>query len=319
MSDKAIFLDRDDTLIEDPGYINNPRQVKLIRGVARCLAEFRNMGYKLIVVSNQSGIARGFVTEKALGQIHERLEKLLSEKSVSLDRIYYCPYHPDGVIEKFRRESEDRKPNPGMILTAAKEMDIDLSESWMLGNSGRDIEAGQRAGCMTIMIDNFKRTKKYDKIEAIPDYQAVNMKEAVNIIKKHLRAQNHDKTKTQVSGEPVVESTEQSTKIKEQPQSDSAQLTAEPTEDITGASTEQLLSNILMQLKAIHRGNLFHEFSIMRLLAGLVQVIVLICLLISIWFLIGPTRQDNSVYISLGFAVVLQLMSLTFYMMRGRR
>ena len=106
MSNKAIFLDRDNTIIEDPGYINNPDQVKLLEGVTEPLSELKAMGYKLVVVSNQSAVARGIVTEEALGQIHKRLEQLLAEKGVSLDRIYYCPYHINGVIPKYRKDSD---------------------------------------------------------------------------------------------------------------------------------------------------------------------------------------------------------------------
>jgi len=150
MSEKAIFLDRDNTLIEDPGYISSPEQVKLLDGVAEALVELKAFGYKLIVVTNQSAVARGIVTEKVLGEIHKRLEQLLSEKNAFLDRIYYCPYHPKGVVAKYRKESDCRKPNPGMLLRAAEEMDIDLGQSWCVGNSISDMEAGLRAGCKTI-------------------------------------------------------------------------------------------------------------------------------------------------------------------------
>ena len=147
MSHKAIFLDRDDTLIEDPGYISNPKQVKLLDGVPKALISLKNLGFKLIVVSNQSAIARGIITEKTLGTIHDRLRQLLAEEGAFIDGIYYCPYHPDGVVPKYRKESNCRKPNPGMFLKTAEEMDIDLSQSWAIGNSLRDIEAGKRAGC----------------------------------------------------------------------------------------------------------------------------------------------------------------------------
>src|SRR4030042_2433129 len=115
MSDKAIFLDRDDAVIKYPGYINSPDQVELLDGAAEALIKLKELGYKLVVVSNQSAVARGIVTEKTLGQIHDRLKQLLAEKNAFLDRIYYCPYHPDGIVAKYRKESNDSKPNPGML------------------------------------------------------------------------------------------------------------------------------------------------------------------------------------------------------------
>jgi D,D-heptose 1,7-bisphosphate phosphatase len=313
MSNKAIFLDRDDTLIGDPGYINNPDQVELLDGVAEALVELKHMGYKLVVVSNQSGVARGIVTEKTLGEIHDRLKQLLAEKGAYLDQIYYCPYHPDGVIPKYRKESDWRKPGPGMLLTAAEEMDIDLSQSWVVGNSGRDIEAGLRAGCKTILVNRSAHYEQLKPNEPNPDYKAVNIKEVVNIIKKHHRSSGEASAQAQsfstAKPQPELRITEQT----DPPQPTFADQSA------SGQSNEQLLSSILGQLKSMQRANMFGEFSIMRLMAGIVQIVVLFCLLISVWFLLSPARQDSSVLIALGFAMVLQLMSLTFYMMQGRK
>ena len=315
MSNKAIFLDRDDTLIEDPGYISGPEQVKLLDGVPEALIEFGDMGYKLIVVSNQSGVARGIVTEKALGEIHDRLKQLLAEKGARLDGIYYCPYHPEGLVRKYRKESEDRKPNPGMLLTAADQMDIDLSCSWVLGNSSRDIEAGRQVGCKTILIDSPSHRISYEPGQPKPDYKAVNMKEAVNIIKKHHRS----------SGEQPIEAKQVPT-----PQTQPLPQPIEPARETrrrkipVNSSTsegmnEQLLSNILEQLKIMHRAGMFEEFAMIRVIAGIVQGLVFLCLLISVWLLMNPGRGDNLLLAALGFAVIFQLMALTFYIMQGRR
>ncbi len=175
MSNKAIFLDRDDTLIEDTGYISSPEQVKLLTGVARALIELKALEYKLVIVTNQSAVARGIVTEKVLGDIHKRLEQLLAEKNAFLDGIYYCPYHPKGVVKKYRQENDCRKPNPGMLLRAAEEMDIDLDESWCVGNSISDVEAGLRAGCKTILIDLPSHQQQLKPGGPRPDYKAVNI------------------------------------------------------------------------------------------------------------------------------------------------
>jgi len=303
--------------------MNNPEQVKLLDGAAEALSSFKAMGYKLVVVSNQSGVARGIVTEEALGQIHKRLEQLLVEKGVSLDRIYYCPYHPEGVIPKYRRESDLRKPNPGMLLAAGKDLDIDLAESWMVGNSIRDVEAGRRAGCKTVMIAGRTHEQNIPPGEPGPDYRAVNLKEVVNIIK--MRARSVQKPANTLPFEQPVQQRE------EQPQQPVAPQQIIPPPQETGPeqpvprqsteklTTEQLLSNILEQIKKMQRNSMFGEFSITRFIAGVAQGLVFLCLLVSVWFLMAPAKQSNPLLISIGFAILLQLMALTFYIMRGPR
>ncbi|MCK5225362.1 MAG: HAD family hydrolase [Planctomycetes bacterium] len=318
MSDKAIFLDRDDTLIADPGYINHPDQVKLLDGVAESLAEFSQMGYKLIVVSNQSGVARAILTEETLSEIHSRLKQLLLEKNVKLDKIYYCPYHPDGVIDKYRKESDLRKPNPGMLLEAADEMDVKLSESWMIGNSSRDIQAGSRAGCKTILINQRlnQRQTKPEKIK--PDYKAVNMKEAVNIIKM----QNRSGTNTNIQNKPFIIKPHQQPQPLQKPK-EKAQLNPSPkepvTQNVSEHKIEKVLHNILEQLKSMQRDNIFGEFSTMRLIAGIVQILALASLFAGIWFLMSPDKDNNNILISLAFALVLQVMAMTFYTMQNKK
>jgi len=316
MANKAVLLDRDDTLIEDPGYINHPSQVRLLDGVAESLVELHAMGYKLVVVSNQSGVARGIVTEQVLGEIHDRLKALLTEKGAYLDAIYYCPYHPEGIIPKYRRESDLRKPNPGMILQAAGEMNLDLSQSWAIGNSDRDIEAGRRAGCKTIMLESIGRDKNLVPSLAKPDYRAVNLKEAVNIIKKY-----HRTIETPLQPQPPVPTITEPQPPEEPKQAELsttppvATIEQEPT---AGSRTEQLLEAILDQLKRKHREEMFGEFSWLRFLAGVLQGIVPFCLLASIWLFMNPAKQ-NSALVALGFAMVFQLMALTFYIMQGRK
>ena len=322
MSNKAIFLDRDNTLIHDPGYINHPDQVKLLDGVAEALHELKALEYKLVVVTNQSAIARGIVTEKTLDEIHARLEELLAEQNASLDRIYYCPYHPDGVVPEFSKENDCRKPAPGMLQKAAAEMDLDLDQSWCIGDTRRDIEAGRQAGCKTILIDtpiphqSHSASFSFDDIE--PDYKAINMKEAVNIIKKHMRSPGAD----QNTLEPVTSKPTEPEPLIDEPTPQVEEQSQEPVVEypqVHPDKTEELLSSILIQLKSMQRDDMFSEFSVMRLMAGMVQVIVLFCLLITLWFLMSPARSDNSVFMALGFATVFQLMALTFYLMQGKK
>ena len=335
MPERAIFLDRDNTLIDDPGYINHPDQVRLLEGVAEALIGFRRMGYKLVVASNQSGVARGIVTEAVLAEIHARMEHLLAEKGASVDRIYYCPFHVDGVIEKYRTPSESRKPNPGMLLEAARDMDLDLQASWCIGDKLSDVEAGQRAGCRTILIDLMSPVGNLKPGQIRPDYIAVNMREALNIVKKEQRAPQpqtvpppqpaekgpEPQVQPQAEGEaappaapePAALAVTQPTAKAEPVAVKDAKPQAAPPPD-----AERLLQSILDQLKAMHREDLFDEFSFVRLMAGIAQIAVVFCLLAAVWFLMTPERNYPSIYTVLGFAVVLQVMSLTFYM-QGRK
>ena len=154
MKPTAVFLDRDGTIIEDPGYVGHPDQVRLLPGAAEALRRFSDLGYLVIIVSNQSGVARGLFDEAELTAVHARFEGLLQTAGTRLDGAYYCPYlsGPEAKVEAYRRDSKLRKPAPGMLLQAAGEHHIDLSRSWMIGDSPDDVEAGRRAGCRTILV-----------------------------------------------------------------------------------------------------------------------------------------------------------------------
>ena len=174
----AVFLDRDHTLIDDPGYINDPSQVILLPGVGQAVAKLRAAGYLAVVVTNQSGLARGRITESQLSAVHTRLMELLKAEGAVLDAIYHCPYLPgdEAVVEKFRRDSDLRKPRPGMLLAAASDWQIDLSRSWMIGDSTRDIQAGRAAGCRTILIG------KADSQAHDADHLAADLPSAVELL-----------------------------------------------------------------------------------------------------------------------------------------
>ena len=184
MSEKAVFLDRDNTLIEDPGYISDPDSVRLLPGVELAMKSLSQAGYLLVVVTNQSGVARGMLTEESLKRIHERMVELLSRKGAPVDEIYYCPYHAEGSVPEYAIESDLRKPEPGMLLHASEDMGIDLSVSWMVGDTPADIEAGQRAGCRTIRIrtphDDDRTDDHLEEFQA--DYTVRNLVEAARVI-----------------------------------------------------------------------------------------------------------------------------------------
>jgi len=155
VADAAVFLDRDGTLIEEVGYAGRPEQIRILAGGARALADLAGAGYRLIVVTNQSGLARGLLTEEALERFHEALDAQLDMLGVRLDAYYVCPHHPnleDSPRPDLAVECQCRKPKPGLILRAADDFDIDLAASWMVGDTWRDIAAGQAAGIKTIKV-----------------------------------------------------------------------------------------------------------------------------------------------------------------------
>ncbi|MCD6174877.1 MAG: HAD family hydrolase [Planctomycetes bacterium] len=221
MAQKAVFFDRDDTLISDSGYMQRPEQVNLLPGVPETLIQLKKMGYLLVVVTNQSGIARGFLTEDDLDKIHQEFKRQLAAENAVIDGLYYCPYHPDGAVQNFSIESNLRKPNAGMFFQAEKDLDIDLTQSWMIGDSYRDIQAGKAAGCHTILVDIPSKIREKKPTDAEPDRKAVNLREAVNIIRMH---EFHQKALTakKISKQPQSQSMEESDESSESEPADAA-------------------------------------------------------------------------------------------------
>jgi D-glycero-D-manno-heptose 1,7-bisphosphate phosphatase len=151
----AVFLDRDDTLIHNDGDLGDPDQVRLMPGVPEGLRALRRAGFRLVVVTNQGGVARGRYTEDDVDLVHRRIAELVDEAAGEVDlleRFYYCPYHPDAAVAAYRRDHFWRKPRPGMLLQAARDLDLDLGSSWLIGDRPRDVEAGRTAGCRTILL-----------------------------------------------------------------------------------------------------------------------------------------------------------------------
>jgi D,D-heptose 1,7-bisphosphate phosphatase len=182
MTRAAVFLDKDGTLIEDVPYNVAPDHIRLAAGVAEGLPRLRAAGFLLIVVSNQSGVARGYFAEGAIGPVRERIRELLKEIGVELDGFYYCPHHPDGNMPGYATDCDCRKPRPGMILQAARDHGIDLSRSWFVGDILDDVEAGRRAGCRTALIDNGNETEWKRSPLRWPDIVVGEMAEAARLI-----------------------------------------------------------------------------------------------------------------------------------------
>ena len=143
---------RDSTRIGNRHYGSDPDATELLDGVAERLRALREAGYKLILVSNQSGVARGYFDEAAIGRMHDKLQKMLDADGAALDGLEYCPHHPEGDVAPYAVECACRKPAPGMIRRAARKHGLNLSASWMVGDIAADVEAGKRAGARTALV-----------------------------------------------------------------------------------------------------------------------------------------------------------------------
>jgi D-glycero-D-manno-heptose 1,7-bisphosphate phosphatase len=150
---RALFLDRDGTLVEPRHYPSRPEELVLSPAIGPLLRMFQTSGWELIVVTNQSGIARGFFTAEDLERMHARLREMLGVWGVRLTGIEYCPHHVEGVIPHFAIPCGCRKPQPGMLRRAAAAHGIDLTRSWMVGDILDDVQAGNLAGCRTALVD----------------------------------------------------------------------------------------------------------------------------------------------------------------------
>ncbi len=182
MPNLAVFLDRDGTLNEDPGYINDPEKVALFPHTGDALALLKKYGFLLIVISNQSGIARGLMTSKDVEAVNEKINNLLSEKKVKIDAFYFCPAHPDYSSEI---DCECRKPSPKMLIEATKEFNVDLENSYFIGDTIADIQCGKNAGIKTILVRTGKGEESISilqKENIIPTFVADNLLNASNFI-----------------------------------------------------------------------------------------------------------------------------------------
>jgi D-glycero-D-manno-heptose 1,7-bisphosphate phosphatase len=181
MTKRAVFLDKDGTLVEDVPYNVDPEKIRLMEGVAGLQKLTRN-GYLLIVMSNQSGVARGYFSEATLALVEQQLRELLAQLDIPLHDFYYCPHYPEGSVAEYATTCNCRKPAPGLLLQAARDYDIDLSQSWFIGDILNDVEAGRRAGCRTILLDNGNETEWLFSPWRIPHYKAASLTDAAGII-----------------------------------------------------------------------------------------------------------------------------------------
>jgi D-glycero-D-manno-heptose 1,7-bisphosphate phosphatase len=156
-SNRAVFLDRDGVLIRDVDLLTEASQVQTLPGAAKALARLAAAGFRLIVVTNQTVVARGLASESDVDRINALISKLLADEGApALDRFYFCPHHPMASMADYRMECECRKPRSGMLLRGAREFNVDLAASFLVGDRMTDIIAGAKAGCRTALVETGK-------------------------------------------------------------------------------------------------------------------------------------------------------------------
>jgi D-glycero-D-manno-heptose 1,7-bisphosphate phosphatase len=191
MNNAAVFLDRDGTLNEDPGYLGDPDKVVLFPQTGKALALLKNqLNFKLIVISNQSGIARGLLSVQDVDSVNEKINNILSDDNVQIDAFYYCSHHPDYSSTD---ECSCRKPSPELVYKAALDFDINLKNSYFIGDTPADVECGKNAGLKTILVhtgygqESFYILQKENKI---PTFVAGDIFEAAQLIQKDYSGEN---------------------------------------------------------------------------------------------------------------------------------
>lgn len=172
MANKAVFLDRDGTMAKDVPYCSRPQDFKLFPDTAKAVRLLNEHGFKVIVVTNQSGIARGYFTKETLAEIHQKMKEELAKEGAWVDAVYYCPHHPDD-------NCDCRKPKPKLVLQAAKDYDIDPKQSFVVGDLQMDIELGKAVGCKTILTGD---PSAIGSEQAMPDAIIPNLLEAARTI-----------------------------------------------------------------------------------------------------------------------------------------
>ena len=165
---KALFLDRDGVINVEKHYLHKIEDFEFIPGIIEVMRQYQQEGYVLVVVTNQSGIGRGYYTEEDFWKLTEWMKQTLAEQGVIIEGVYFSPYHPEKAIGEYRRESDCRKPGPGMLLQAAEELELDLASSMLLGDKESDVEAGQNAGlAQTIRLLEKGKTKEGSKADVV--------------------------------------------------------------------------------------------------------------------------------------------------------
>lgn len=179
---RAVFLDKDGTLIHDLPYNVDPALIRFLPGAREAVQSLHGAGFALVVITNQSGVARGYFAEADLAPVEQHLRRRFADWGVPLAGFFYCPHHPEGAVPAYSTSCACRKPEPGLLFSAAAELNIDLSQSWFVGDILDDVEAGRRAGCRTILVNTGGETEWVITPQRLPHHIAGDLTAAARLI-----------------------------------------------------------------------------------------------------------------------------------------
>lgn len=320
MKRPAIFFDRDNTLILNDGYMGDPSKVVLATGAAAAVAKARSLGYATVVVSNQSGVARGMFDEDAVHAVNARMDEMLAAEHASaiIDRHEFCPYHPDGSVTQYAQESLRRKPKPGMILDAARTLALDLSRSWLVGDAPRDVEAGKAAGCKTILVRDPAITASpaaSEEMASPPDYVASNLIDALDHIERNPIEtpppmefdSGRDETTDRSIGRSALSRLAQP--VRPVASAPSTHPSSKPADPNLHSALDQIISELRRR-----REQPSHDFSVSKLMAGITQVLAVAAL-----FRALLEHQGEALIAALLVSLILQTMTVALLIMGRQR
>lgn len=178
MSKTGVFLDRDNTIIKDKVYLRDPDEIEILPRVYDAIRALNEKEIPAIIITNQSGIARGILDEKVLAEIHQRLLSMLANQGAKIDAIYFCPHHPEGALDEYRKECSCRKPQPGMLHNAARDFGLDLHSCYMIGDKSIDVETIHKVGGKGILL----KSSSGGQTDLKPEHIAHDLFEAVQWI-----------------------------------------------------------------------------------------------------------------------------------------
>lgn len=317
---RAVFLDRDGTIIEDTGFVDDPAKVRLSPGAAEALARLRRAGFMLVVASNQSGVARGLMTEETVHAVNARIAELLGDKA-GLDAFYYCPFlDGDGaVVDEYRKDSDWRKPRPGMLRAAARDHGIDLRQSWMIGDAPRDVEAGKAAGCRTVLLTGATAGaagtgSAAATRPAAADYLAASLTEAADLVEQFMDGQ--PVIAEEPAARPRATAAPAGATVPSSPSALGGLPALPPSREVSAlpASGEvpALLREIRDQLDRAHRRERQPDFSFVKLLGTLLQLLAIVA---GLWGVVSLVNGSDAAAASrLLLACLLQLMCVSIHL-----